>query len=107
MLLNILSGYYQRTLELAMLSANPQIPPEGKETAQKISKAASEVVEKVVRTFDSVRDPEQFIVDLEEKLGGLEGSPQSELEGLLGLLGGAGEAAAEPAGVAGPGQGLE
>lgn len=106
-LLNILSGYYQRTVELAMLAANPQVPAEVKETAHKVSRAASEVVEKVVRTFDSVRDPEQFIVDLEEKLGGLEGSPQSELEGLLGLLGGAGEAAAEPAGVAGPGQGLE
>lgn len=106
MLLNILSGYYQRTLELAMLSANPQIPPEVKETAQKISKAASEVVEKVVRTFDSVRDPEQFIVAMEEQLGGLEGSPGSELEGLLGMLGGSGEAAAEPAGVAGPGQEL-
>ena len=103
MLLNMLSGYYQRTLELAMLAANPQVPEEVKSVAQRVSKSASEVVEKVVRTFDSVRDPEQFIVGLEEQLGGLEGSPGAELEGLLGLLGGAGEAAAEPVGIAGAG----
>lgn len=87
MLINILAQYYQRTIELVMLAAQPTTPPVVKEVAGKIAKAVGEVVERTIRTFDSVRDPETFIVNVEEELAGLGGISSEGLGGLGQLLG--------------------
>ena len=57
MLIQILMGYYQRVLELVAIAADPQAPPEVKEVAIKIAEASGEVIDRTIRTFDSVRDP--------------------------------------------------
>jgi hypothetical protein len=95
MLTNILAQYYQRTLELVTIAANPETPPEVRSIATKIADAAGEVIDRTIRTFDQVRDPETFVVEVEEELNQLEatnGSPQMAMQQLMqGLLGGAGQ----------------
>lgn len=91
MLVNILAQYYQRVMELVTISSNPQVAPEVKTVASKIAKAAGEIIERTIRTFDQIRDPRTFIVSVEEELDGLAGLSKSGLDGLgriLSLVGG-------------------
>ena len=90
MLTNLLASYYEKTLTLVGIASNPQIPPEVRETARKIANSAGEIIERTIRTFDQVRDPMTFILDIEEGVDGLEGLPQSGLDGIGQLLAGAG-----------------
>ncbi len=80
-LATLLAGYYEKSLQLVTIASNPQTPPAVKEVATKIAVAANEVIERVIRTFDQVRDPHTFIVDMEATLDKLEISQQ----GLAGL----------------------
>jgi hypothetical protein len=91
----LLGGYYERILQLASVLANPTVPPLVKETAEKVAKAASEIIERTLLTFDQVRDPKTFIIELESELDGLNGLDQGGLAGLVGLLGGAGAGSVE------------
>lgn len=86
MLTNILAQYYQRTLELVTIAANPQTPPEVRAIANKIAGAASEVIDRTIRTFDSVRDPASFIIDVENELNQLEVTNGSEQQALQQLM---------------------
>lgn len=95
---NLLSTYYQRMLELAMIIANPQVPANVKEVAGQIAERAGEIVDRTLRTFDSVRDPQTFLLDPGqgfEAQGGLDGIAQ-----LLSLFAG-GEGGGNVAGVPG------
>lgn len=80
-LVNLLGNYYQKALELAMIAANPQTPPAVVEVATKIASAASEMIQRTIRTFDSISDPDRFIVDMGETLDKL----QVNQQGLAGL----------------------
>lgn len=86
-LVNLLGNYYQKALELAMIAANPQTPPEVKEVAVKIAKCAGEMIERTIRTFDTISDPEMFIVNMEKELDAM-ALPQDGLAGLAQLMGG-------------------
>lgn len=85
MLVNLLSTYYQKALELVMIASNPQTPPAVVETAQKIASAATELIERTLRTFDSVADPERFLVEMNDTMDNLQ-VPQEGLAGLAGLM---------------------
>jgi len=93
MLTNILSQYYQRTIELIMLSVNPQTPPEIAGIAKKIATSAGEIIDRTIRTFDQVRDPSTFVIDIEEELNNIEANSgdQQALASLMQMLGGGGE----------------
>jgi hypothetical protein len=80
-LVNLLSTYYQKALELVAVAANPQTPPAVQEVAQKIAAAATEVIERTLRTFDNIADPERFLVDMNGTLDQM----QLPSEGLAGL----------------------
>jgi len=82
MLVNILSQYYQRTLELVAIAANPQTPPAVRSVAQKIAESAGAIIERTIRTFDVIRDPSTFIIDTAEEMDSIEGLSQ---QGMLGL----------------------
>lgn len=89
MLTNILGQYYQRTLELVTLAANPQTPPEVRAIANKIASAAGEIIDRTIRTFDQVRDPSAFVIEIEEELNELEatgGSQQMAMQQLFEAL---------------------
>lgn len=90
MLTNILSQYYQRTIELLLLAANPQTPPEVASVARKVAAAAGEMIDRTIRTFDQVRDPSTFIIEMTDELNSVEATSQDQqaLSQLMTLLGG-------------------
>ncbi len=89
MLVQILSGYYQRTLELVAIAADPQAPPEVKEVALRIANAAGEVIDRTIRTFDQVRDPALFLVEVDDAMeSAMANAPQQGLGQLLQMMGG-------------------
>lgn len=100
LLVNILIQYYQRVLELTTVAANQQIPEEVRNVATQIVKKAGEIMDRVIRTFDSITDPETFIIEQEERLNNeLGGLPQEGLDGLsrlIGLAGGGENGGIEP-----------
>jgi hypothetical protein len=71
MLTNLLGQYQQRTLELAQLAGNPQVPEAIRNIAIKAAKAGSEIIDRTIRTFDSMRDPEAFVIDVEKEMNEL------------------------------------
>lgn len=78
MLTNILAQYYQRTIELIMLASNPETPPEVASVARKIASAAGEIIDRTVRTFDQIRDPGTFIVEVENELNSIQTTAQDQ-----------------------------
>lgn len=88
-LMNILANYYTKTMELVMVAANSQVPPQVREVASKIAHATGEIIDRTLRTFDSTRDPGAFIIDVEDEIDQLDqaGQMQQGLAGLLGLMG--------------------
>lgn len=90
MLTNILGQYYQRTIELVMLAANPTTPPEVAAIARKVANSAGEIIDRTIRTFDQVRDPSTFIIEVEEELNSLQATAQDNqaLMQLMQMLGG-------------------
>src|SRR5574343_1044981 len=68
MLIQTLAKYYQQTLKLVMVADNIQIPNEVRSVASKIAKASGELIERTIRTFDSIRDPDQFVIDIQNEL---------------------------------------
>lgn len=89
MLTQLLGQYYQKTLELVSVASNPQTPPEVRSVTMKIIAGASEIIDKTIRTFDQVRDPGQFIIDVSSELNSIEMAQgeQAALTQLLGLIG--------------------
>jgi len=84
MLVQMLAGYYQRTLELVAISADPNTPPEVRSVALKIAEAAGEVIDRTIRTFDQVRDPALFIIEIEDEIEQtMQNAPQQGLGQLL------------------------
>ena len=92
MLTNILAQYYQRTIELVMLAANPQTPPEIAGLARKIANSAGEIIDRTIRTFDQVRDPSTFVLQIDTELNNIQATSQEQqaLNPLMQLLGGMG-----------------
>jgi len=84
--MTLLAQYYQRILELVSLAANPATPPEIAEVARKIAVAAGEAMDRAARTFDSVRDPSTFVVQVEEELDQIAVNKEA-MAGLMQMLG--------------------
>jgi hypothetical protein len=92
-LTQILGTYYQRTIELIMLASNPETPPEVASLARKIAASAGEMIDRTIRTFDQVRDPGSFIIEIDEELNSLEtnAGDRQALAGLMQQLVGGGQ----------------
>ena len=67
-LVGILAQYYQRSIELVTIAANPATPPAVADVAKQIAESAGEVIERTLRTFDQVRDPSLFLIEVEEAI---------------------------------------
>jgi len=89
LLVSILGQYYQRTLELVAVASNPQTPEPVREVAKQIASKAGEIIDRTIRTFDQVRDPAAFIIEVDEELDKMN-LQQGAVQGLLGMLGGMG-----------------
>lgn len=102
MLVTILGQYYQRSLELVTLAANPQTPPEVAQVAKQIAEKAGEIIDRTIRTFDQVRDPGSFILQIEDEIdSAMENAPQQAIMQLLTQVGGA-AAQQQPGGLPAP-----
>ena len=87
LLTQMLTSYYKQVLELATVYSNPQVPALVKEVTSKIIDAATEVIDRTIRTFDTVRDPEAFLIDWDRAIGQAEqNAPPAGLQGLSQLL---------------------
>lgn len=82
LLVNVLSSYYEKTLLLVQIASDPQTPPAVREVAKKIAEVSGEIIERTIRTFDQVRDPETFIVKANEELDKIPDINKQGLEGL-------------------------
>ena len=91
-LVGLLTQYYQKVVDLTMIVANPQTPPEVRDVAKKISMAAGEAIERTIRTFDQMRDPEAFIVHFEQEIdaAGQSAQNQQALQALMAMMGAGG-----------------
>ncbi len=56
-MLQVLNGYYQQVVQMAMMVVNPQAPPPIKKICTDIVIKMSESMDRFLRTFDNVRDP--------------------------------------------------
>src|SRR3990172_146160 len=86
LLVSVLAQYYQRTLELVAIAANPQTPPQVQDVARRISESAGAIIDRTIRTFDQIRDPETFIIHIGEELDQLQGISQDGLSGLAQIV---------------------
>lgn len=89
MLVNILSQYYSNVLQMMTIAAAPETPNEVREVARKIASAGGEAIERTIRTFDKVRDPRTFIIDVNEQVdslaAGMGGDVLTQLGQILGV----------------------
>jgi hypothetical protein len=95
LLAQLIGSYYERTLQLVMLANNPQIPQGVVGVINQITHAWGELIDRTLRTFDQVRDPGDFIIDLDNALQRIEAnSTPDDLQAFLNVLnatGGQGE----------------
>lgn len=81
MLIQVLKGYHDQVMQLAAIANSPEAPQPLKEVAIQVAKAATEVIERTLRTFDQVRDSSTFLVELNEAIDQVQGTPQG-MQGL-------------------------
>ena len=70
----------ERQFQLAMALDNPQIGPVAKDVARQLAEVSRELLERVYRTFDNVRDPAALLVDIEASIAQAE--QQQDPQGL-------------------------
>jgi hypothetical protein len=93
LLVNVLAQYYQRVLELTAIAAAPTTPEPVREVALKIGKAAGEIIDRTIRAFDSVRDPQSFVIELDDTVNGMTQLDPAGIAGLVQIIGQAQQAA--------------
>lgn len=93
-LLQVLAGYYDRLMQMSQIAAQPGAPPEMIAIIKKVMESATELIQRILTSFDQMRDPESFLVRLEEEMTGMEAQSMinqdpNNPEGLAALLQGA------------------
>ena len=56
------------------------------DVARRISESAGAIIDRTIRTFDQIRDPETFIIHIGEELDQLQGISQDGLSGLAQIV---------------------
>ncbi len=81
MLLNMLDKYYTKIGQMALLVANPQLPQPVREVMIKLGTAMNEALDRTIRTFEQVRDPTTFLVDISQEIQEME--QQSQIQQMM------------------------
>jgi hypothetical protein len=87
LLLQAVLPYFERLIQLQAIIDNPSVSPGMKDIAQRVAEAAGEAVERVVRTFDEVRDPKALVVKLSDATDQAMQGQLAQLGQLMQLLG--------------------
>lgn len=107
MLTNVLERYYSQAMQLVMLAANPQTPEPVRAVATKIADKAEIMIERVMRTFDQVRDPGTFVLSVDEEIEALqEQMPQLAMQQMAQMMAAGGQGGGGGGGTPSP-QGIE
>jgi hypothetical protein len=61
---NLMGSYYEKTAALALQAATQPMPPELRQVLLDVAKKGTELMDRTLRTFDNVRDPQTFLLDL-------------------------------------------
>jgi len=85
LLTQMLSQYYDKALALMQIASQQGLAEPVRETARKIAERTGEMIERTLRTFDAVRDPQRFVLDLESEIDQLP-LPQQGVEGLAQVI---------------------
>ena len=92
MLVQMLGQYYERIIQLTAMAASPETPEPVKKIALKVAAAAGEMVDRTIRTFDQVRDPASFIIEVEDELAGVAaGAPDDAISQMMNMISGGGD----------------
>jgi len=67
-LANLLAPYYEKMLQLVATVSNPMAPQEVRSMAMKIASSTSELLDRIIRTFEQFKDPETFITDPSDEI---------------------------------------
>jgi hypothetical protein len=107
-LVNVLGQYYGQVVNYLGLASNPQTPEPVKQAALEVVRKGTELMDRTVRTFDQIRDPETFLLDAGTSAANVANhlaDPMTQMQALLaGLRGGAEGATGDAGGaIAGPG----
>lgn len=77
----------ERQLQLAQMVESPEVGPVTKNVARQLATVGAELVDRIMRSFDQVRDPRLLIVDLDAAIAEAEAAqPPAELTNILDLL---------------------
>jgi len=91
MLAQTLAPYYEKMLMLVQAVVNPMTPPEMRSVALKICAATSELVDRIIRTFEQFKDPESFIVDPSDEIQSAQDMTDFNTMMQLGMMMGGGQ----------------
>lgn len=93
-------NYYERAFQLVQIMSQPGIPEPMRKVASQIFTRAGEIIDRALRNFD-VKDPQTFILKIEEELQQMQGLDQQGVTGLAQFIsqlgGGAGGVPVNPA----------
>lgn len=62
---NLGGQYYEKTVEIAMQAAGGQVPDSVRAVLLDVAKKGTELMDRTLRTFENVRDPKRFLVDMD------------------------------------------
>jgi hypothetical protein len=110
---NVIDQRHQRAIELMGVASNDQFPPPLRQAAMEAIRVGNESLDRLLRTFDQVRDPSAFIPQLDDEIAQIEAGMEQQAQqqalmqqamgALLNGVNGAGAAGAmPPAQVPGP-----
>lgn len=66
MLANLMMTYYEKAIGLAQLMTTPGMPPPVQKIGLQAFQKASELMDRTLRTFDQVRDPQTFLLEVDD-----------------------------------------
>ena len=72
MLIQTLVSLYEKIIPLAQMIESPQMGPLTKEASKQLISKVNEMIDKLVRTFDQVRDPGSLQMELDESIAQIE-----------------------------------
>lgn len=88
-LTQMMSGFFDRMFQMAIVLSNPQVPPEVKSYAAAVAKSSETFMEKVLNDFD-IHDVKELLPRLNEVMGGqaagAEGGASGGPEGGMGAM---------------------
>ena len=82
LMMNMLLSYYEKVLMVVQIASSPEASPPLRETARQIAVKGSEALERFLNTFEFVRDPSAFSLEMEGILSESQRMDQGELAGL-------------------------